>query len=104
MSGAAISGGQRSPAHARALAWVNEFMEVQRVQLKASGRQLRGGTAEWWARLDDALRCFILSQCAPDDWERYMQTPWASLPDGLRSCIGIEARTMMRRLEGCSWR
>ncbi|MDM0119018.1 hypothetical protein [Variovorax arabinosiphilus] len=99
-----MSGDVLPSAKAQAIAWANEFIEVVRVQAKAQGRNLRGGTADWWARLDDALRCFLLAQCAPDDWERYMSVPWASLPDGLRSCVGIEARATMRRLEGCSWR
>lgn len=94
----------RSPAHQRFARWANEYMETTRVQLRAKGANLRGGTAQWWQTLDDDLRCFVLTRCAPDDWERYMAVPWGSLPEGLRSCIGVESRALMRALQGCTWR
>lgn len=93
-----------SPALQEFKRWANEYKEAERIRLKREGLARCAGTAEWWRKLAEPMRVFVLYQCCPDDWQRWVEVPWASLPDGLRSCIGIEARAIMRAMEGCSWR
>ena len=84
--------------------YANNLREVTAMRLKATGRGGAGGGVQWWARLPDAFRVFLLSTVAPDDWERYDGAQWEALPEGLRSAIAAECRAVHRVAGGCPWR
>ncbi len=74
------------------------------MRLKATGRGGYGGGVQWWARLPEAFRLFLLSTIAVDDWERYADARWDALPEGLRSAIALECRSIARVAQWCPWR
>ena len=84
--------------------YANTLREVTAMRLKATGRGGAGGGVQWWARLPDSFRVFLLSTVAPDDWERYDGAQWEALPEGLRSAIAAECRAVHRVAGGCPWR
>lgn len=83
--------------------WANDLREVHAMRLKATGRG-GGGGVKWWADMPPAFKVFVLSTIADDDWERYEHAPWDALPQGLRSCIAMECRAIVRVASGCPWR
>jgi hypothetical protein len=84
--------------------WANEVREVSAMRQKATGRGGFGGGVNWWARLPENFRVFLLSTITDDDWERYALATWDGLPDGLRSAIATECRALSRIVGGCPWR
>ena len=84
--------------------YANNVREVSSMRLKATGRGGAGGGVQWWARLPESFRMFLLSTIAVDDWERYADARWDALPEGLRSAIATECRALSRIAGGCPWR
>lgn len=84
--------------------YANTVREVTAMRLKATGRGGVGGGVQWWARLPESFRLFLLSTIAVDDWERYEGAQWDALPEGLRSAIASECRAIERVAGGCPWR
>ena len=83
--------------------YANQLRESHSVQAAKTGRG-RGGGAVWWRNVDQRVKCFILSAIVQDDWERYIDAPWDSLPDDLRSGISLQARSIERMVSCCPWR
>lgn len=80
---------------ARLRALRDDCAEVARVRGHGGG-----ATWRWWANLDERMRCILLTAvCADDEWARYMDVPWQSLTDAMRSAIVVEVRSMVRALE-----
>lgn len=84
--------------------WANNLREVTAMRMKATGRGGAGGGVQWWARLPESFRLFLLSTIAVDDWERYADARWDALPEGLRSAIALECRSIARVAQWCPWR
>ena len=84
--------------------WANDVREAQSVRDRRAGRAGVGGGARWWSLVPENVKLYLLSTVAPDDFERYAVTAWASLPDGLRSAIATECRAVARAVAGCPWR
>lgn len=84
--------------------WANQLREVHAVKEKARGRGGLGGGGQWWGRLPEPFRVFLLSTITDDDWERYADATWDGLPDGLRSAIATNCRELARAAAGCPWR
>ncbi len=94
---------QKPNSKAEFARWANNLREVTAMRLKATGRGGAGGGVQWWERLPESFRLFLLSTIAVDDWERYADARWDALPDGLRSVIALECRKLGRAVEGCPW-
>lgn len=60
-------------------------------------------TSNWWARMPEELRCYMLYSVADDGWERWQGVGWQALPDGLRMALALHAKAVKRRLDDCPW-
>lgn len=84
--------------------YANSVREVLSVRLRAQGRGGAGGGNNWWAGVPEPVKVYLLSMMAGEDWERWEHVAWGALPDGLRSALAQECRTLARIAAGCPWR
>lgn len=82
----------------------NQWREVDAVRAHAAGYGGTGGTHRWWTLLDLSIKGVLLDAVGVEDSARYIDTPWAALPDGMQAAIALSVRDMRRRLDGCTWR
>jgi hypothetical protein len=57
----------------------------------------------WWLKASVSLRSYLLVQAGVDDVRRFIDTPWRSLPDGLRDSIILNTKQLKREISGCGW-
>jgi hypothetical protein len=57
----------------------------------------------WWLKAALPLRGYLLAQSGVDDVYRFIDTPWQSLPDGLRGSIVVNTKSLSREIAGCGW-
>jgi hypothetical protein len=82
----------------------NQWREVDAVRQHAAGWGGSGGAARWWTNLDLSIKDVLLCFAGIEDTARYIEAPWAALPDGLQSSLALNVRAMRRALAGCTWR
>lgn len=84
--------------------YANRIREIESVRQWGQGRGRAAGGRMWWYRLGPVVRAFLLTTIGMDDWEKYVESEWQTLPDALRSAISFQSRSLQRMLEGCPWR
>jgi len=57
----------------------------------------------WWLKTSINLRGYLLANAGVVDVYRFVDTPWRSLPDGLRDAIVLNTKALNRELSGCGW-
>lgn len=79
-------------------AWLKNVKEVQAVR-----ESTRLESNNWWKKTALPLRGYLLAQSGVDDAGRFIDSPWGSLPDGLRCSIVLNTKSLDREISGCGW-
>jgi len=57
----------------------------------------------WWLRASLPLRGYLLAQSGAEHASKFIDVPWQSLPDGLRTSIYLNVKATQRELMGSGW-
>ena len=86
------------------LEYLGKIKALHEIKSREPGGADMREAGQWWARVDDSMRVYLLSTLAGDEWEKFVDVRWVGLPDGLRAAISLRARVMERQLRFCPWR